>query len=90
MEKYAVYVLVNISLQEVYFGLSGDVNQAVDELPCEIRHWEFGEHSISNAVIVEEDLLYEKALEVIRDLQEKSMKNPQGKKILINCTAQQK
>ena len=88
MEKYAVYVLVNISLQEVYFGLSGNVNQSADELPCEIRHWEFGGHSISNAVIIEEDLLFEKALEVIRDLQEKSMNNPQGKKILINRIAE--
>lgn len=84
MKKYAVYALVNSSLQEVYFGMSADVTESVDELPSEILHWEFGVHAISNAVLIEEELSFEKAGEVIREVQEKSLKNPQGKKILIN------
>ena len=84
MEKYAVYVLVNSTLQEVYFGISADLNQSVDELPPEITHWEFGVHAVSNAVMVEEDLEKEAAFELVRELQEKSLRNPQGKTILLN------
>lgn len=84
MEKYAVYALVNTSLQEVYFGMSADTAASVDELPQEILHWEFGVHAISNAVIIEEELCLEKAFEIIREVQEKSLRNPQGKKILLN------
>ena len=83
-EKYTVYLLVNSTLQEVYFGMCVDLNKGIDELPGEIAHWEFGRHYISNAVMIEEDLAEEAAFEVIREVQEKSLRNPQGKTILLN------
>ena len=86
MDEFVVYVFVNITLQEVYFGMCADVNQEIDALPSEITHWEFGTHYISNAVIIEEELSELEAFEVIREVQEKSLRNPQGKKILLNLS----
>lgn len=90
MEKFTVYALINSSLQEVYFGMCADVNQEADGLPPEIAHWEFGTHYISNAIIIEEDLPELEAFEVIREVQEKSLRNPQGKKILLNLAVPEK
>ena len=90
MEKYTVYLLVNSTLQEVYFGMCVDLNRGIDELPAEIVHWKFGDHYISNAVMIEEELSETEAYEVIREVQEKSLRNPQGKQILLNRSIPEK
>ena len=84
MEKYTVYLLINVTLQEVFFGMAGNLNESVDSLPPEIAHWDLQNHHISNPVTIEEALAFEEAVSTIRTLQEKALKNPQGKTILLN------
>ena len=84
MEKYTVYLLINVTLQEVFFGMAGNLNESVDTLPPEIAHWDLLNHHISNPVMIEEALAFEEAAATIRTLQEKALKNPQGKTILLN------
>jgi len=84
MEKYTVYLLINVTLQEVFFGMTENVNESADSLPPEIAHWDLLNHHISNPVMIEEELLQEEAVSAIRDLEEKARKNPQGKTILHN------
>ena len=69
MKKYQVYIVINVTCQEVYFGA---MSEALEELfasvnPPELSHWEF-----------------EEALADLLDLEEKALANPQGKKILHN------
>ena len=84
MEKYTVYLLINVTLQEVFFGMTGNPNESADTLPPEIAHWDLLNHHISNPVMIEEALAFEEAVSTIRTLQEKALKNPQGKTILLN------
>ena len=84
MEKYTVYLLINVTLQEVFFGMTEDLNESVDSLPPEIAHWDLLNHHISNPVMIEEALALEEAVSTIRSLEEKALKNPQGKTILHN------
>ena len=84
MEKYTVYLLINVTLQEVFFGMAGDLNESVDSLPPEIAHWDLLNHHISNPVMIEEALAFEEAVSTIRSLEEQALKNPQGKTILHN------
>ena len=84
MEKYTVYLLINVTLQEVFFGMTGNVNESADALPPEIAHWDLLNHHISNPVMIEEALAFEEAVSTIRSLEEKALKNPQGKTILHN------
>ncbi len=84
MEKFTVYLLINVTLQEVFFGMTGDLNESVDALPPEIAHWDLLNHHISNPVMIEEALALEEAVSTIRSLEEKALKNPQGKTILLN------
>ncbi len=84
MEKYTVYLLINVTLQEVFFGMAGGLNESVEAPPPEIAHWDLSNHHISNPVMIEEELLQEEAVSAIRDLEEKARKNPQGKTILHN------
>ena len=84
MKKYTVYLLINVTLQEVFFGMAGNPNENVDALPPEIAHWDLLNHHISNPVMIEEALAFEDAVSTIRALQEKALKNPQGKTILLN------
>lgn len=90
MKKYMVYLFVNISLQEVFFGMADGSDPGNAEVPDEISHWDFSTHAIANPVMIEEDISEEKARGLIADLQEKSLKNPQGKKILMNRAANEK
>lgn len=84
MRNYTVYVLINVSLQEVFFGLTGNLEKIFSDMPAELAHWDLKEHHISNAVMIEEDLPHAEALSTIRTLQENALKNPQGKTILLN------
>lgn len=83
MELFTVYLLINTSIQEVYFGYTKDLNSA-GSIPAEISHWDFREHNISNPVMIEEKLLPEEAVALIGDLQEKTLRNPQGKTLVPN------
>lgn len=86
MRKYIVYLLINRSKEEVFFGLTEDLNSIFAECPPEIAHWNLREDFITNPVMIEEELLQKNAVSLIHELQEKSLRNPQGKKILINQT----
>ena len=90
MKKYVVYLFVNISLQEVFFGMAVSSGADDAEVPPEISHWDFCTHAIANPVMIEEDISEEEARTLIRELQEKGLKNPQGKKILMNTAANEK
>lgn len=83
MERYTVYLLINTSVQEVFFGYTIDLNKPCS-IPEEITHWDFRNHNISNPVMMEEDLLLEEAVTLIADLQEKTLRNPQGKTLVPN------
>ena len=84
METYTVYLLINSSVQEVYFGLTENLNATGCTLPEEIRHWDLCKHYISNPVMIEEDLTMEAALLLIEELQEKTLRNPQGKTLILH------
>ena len=90
MKEYVVYLFVNISLQEVFFGMADNSDRSSAELPGEISHWDFCSHAIANPVMIEEGISEDEARLLIRELQEKSLKNPQGKKILMNPAAREK
>ncbi|MBO7146762.1 MAG: hypothetical protein J6W81_03330 [Lentisphaeria bacterium] len=88
MEKYTVYILINSSNKEVFFGYAPDLNRLFAEpLPSELDHWDLRNDSITNPVMIEEDLILEEALSVIRTLQDNALRNPQGKTILLNQAA---
>lgn len=89
MEEFVVYVFVNITLQEVYFGMNSSANTEEAQLPEEICHWDFCSHAIANPVMVETGISEQQAVAVIRELQIKALGNPQGKKILLNRAVQQ-
>ncbi|MBR2373419.1 MAG: hypothetical protein IKA87_04235 [Lentisphaeria bacterium] len=61
-----------------------DLDGIFSDLPVEVAHWEPESHHISNAVMIESDLSQADAISTIRTLQENALRNPQGKKILIN------
>lgn len=84
MEKFVVYVFVNITLQEVYFGMNSSAGTDDAQLPEEILHWDFCSHAIANPVMMETGISKTEAVAVIRELQEKALRNPQGKTILMN------
>ena len=84
MEKYSVYLLMNRSLEEVFFGMIKSCGADDEELPGEIAHWDWRNHAISNPVMMAEELLFDEAICEIRTLQESVKKNPQGKKLLEN------
>lgn len=84
MQKYIVYVLINVSLQEVFFGITAALEQIAADVPPEMAHWDLNDHHISNPVIIEEELLIQDAVAALRILQENALKNPQGKTILLN------
>ena len=86
MNKYQVYIVINVTCQEVYFGA---MSEALEELfaavnPPELSHWELEQHHISVPVLISRDLSFEEALADLLDLEEKALANPQGKKILHN------
>ena len=82
MEKYAVYVLINVSLQELFFGFA-EMEKEIEALPPEIAHWDTENHRI-DPVILEEALLLEEAAAAVWALQEKALRDPQGKTVLLN------
>ncbi|MBR2363677.1 MAG: hypothetical protein IKA79_00610 [Lentisphaeria bacterium] len=86
MKKYQVYIVINVTCQEVYFGA---MSEELEELfasvhPPELSHWELEQHHISVPVLISRDLSFEEALADLLDLEEKALANPQGKKILHN------
>ena len=86
-EKYIVYILINVTCQEVYFGMTHKTAEDifVSVFPVETSHWDLKHHHISVPVLISKDLSREDALADLKDLEEKALKNPQGKKILHNC-----
>ena len=86
MEKYQVYIVINVSIQEVYFGVTecslDDIFVSVH--PSETAHWDQKEHHISVPVLISSGLSFKEALVDLLDLEEKAFANPQGKKILHN------
>ena len=84
MEKYSVYLLINRSLEEVFFGMISSGGSDDGELPPEIGHWDWCNHAIANPVMMSEELLFEEAVREISTLQESVKKNPQGKTLLEN------
>lgn len=84
MQKYIIYVLINVSLQEVFFGITTALEQILTDVPPEMAHWDLNDHHISNPVIIEEELLFPEAVSTLRTLQENALENPQGKTILLN------
>lgn len=89
MEEFVVYVFVNITLQEVYFGMNASNKTEEAQLPEEISHWDFTSHAIANPVMVETGISEKEAVSIIHELQTKALRNPQGKKILMNRAVQQ-
>ena len=89
MDEFMVYVFVNITLQEVYFGMNCSTKADETQLPEEICHWDFYTHAIANPVMVETGISEKEAAAVIQELQEKALRNPQGKKILLNRAIQE-
>ncbi|MBR2873822.1 MAG: hypothetical protein IKB99_10030 [Lentisphaeria bacterium] len=83
-ETFSVYLLMNRSLEEVFFGMVCTGGGSSEELPPELVHWDWINHAISNPVMMAEELLYEDAVSEIRTLQESVKKNPQGKNLLEN------
>ena len=86
MEKYSVYLLINRSLEEVFFGMVKTGSTSDEKLPEEISHWDWCRHAIANPVMMSEELLFDEAVREIRTLQESVQKNPQGKTLLENKT----
>lgn len=85
MEKYSTYILINVTLQEVYFGTTlSPVEEVLLSLPEEIRHWDTLREHISIPILISKDLLFEEAILDLADLEEKALSDPQGKKILHN------
>ena len=84
MEKYSVYLLINRSLEEVFFGMVKTSGSQDEELPGEISHWDWCSHAIANPVMMSEELLHDEAVREIAALQESVRKNPQGKTLLEN------
>lgn len=84
METFSVYLLINRSLEEVFFGMVKNGGAGNEELPGEIGHWDWCNHAIANPVMMAEELLFEDAVNEIRTLQENVKKNPQGKTLLEN------
>ena len=87
MKKYQVYIVINVTCQEVYFGA---MSESLEELfatvhPPELAHWELSEQHISVPVLISGDLSMEEAIVELSDLETKALANPQGKKILHNC-----
>lgn len=83
-EKYNVYLLMNRTLEEVFFGCVNTVSSSDADLPSEIAHWQWQTHAIANPVIMAEGLTFAEAAEEIRTLQISVQKNPQGKTLLEN------
>lgn len=83
-EKYNVYLLMNRTLEEVFFGCVNTAGSGDAEFPAEIAHWEWQTHAIANPVIMAEGLTFAEAAEEIRTLQISVLKNPQGKTLLEN------
>ena len=83
-EKFSVYLLMNRSLEEVFFGMVCIGGGADEELPSEIAHWDWQNHAIANPVMMAEELLFDEAVCEICTLQEKVKQNPQGKTLLEN------
>ena len=86
MKKYQVYIVINVTCQEVYFGA---MSEALEELfatvhPPELAHWNLTEHHISVPVLISGELSSGEALAELADLETKALANPQGKKILHN------
>lgn len=86
MNKYSVYILINVTCQEVYFGTSDMPLEEIFEtvFPEETVHWDLKNHHISVPVLISKDLSMQEAVADLKDLEEKAFKNPQGKKILHN------
>ena len=84
METYSVYLLINRSLEEVFFGMVKSSGTDNEELPCEIAHWDWCNHAIANPVMMTEKVLFDEAVKEILSLQESVKKNPQGKILLEN------
>lgn len=86
MEKYQVYIVINVTLQEVYFGISQEELSEIFSTihPAETRHWQLASHHISVPVLISKDLSYNEALAELKELEEKALANPQGKRILHN------
>ena len=88
MEKtYSVYLIMNRTLEELFFGHVDNSGTQEAELPAEISHWDWCNHAIANPVIMAEKLSCEEALCEICSLQEKVKADPQGKKLLENSAA---
>ena len=88
MEKtYSVYLIMNRTLEELFFGHVDNSGTQEAELPSEIAHWDWCGHAIANPVIMAENMSCEEALCEIRSLQEKVKADPQGKKLLENSAA---
>ena len=83
-EKYNVYLLMNRTLEEVFFGCVNTAASSDADLPAEIAHWQWQTHAIANPVIMAEGLSRTEAVEEIRSLQISVQKNPQGKTLLEN------
>ena len=84
METYSVYLLINRSLEEVFFGMVKTSGSQDEELPGEISHWDWCNHAIANPVMMTEKVLFDEAVKEILSLQESVKKNPQGKILLEN------
>lgn len=84
MENHSllVYVIINISLQEVYFGKTFALREIYDPFPEEISHWDQQNHQITNPMIVEEAADASAAKELLTDLIANAKRNPQGKTII--------
>jgi len=83
-ERFFVYLLINNSCREVFFGVTVSFQLLGESLPEEIRHWRIGYDEIISPVIIEEDLTQEEALAVLQEVQEKAIRDPQGRTILRN------
>lgn len=90
MEKYMVYLFVNSSLREVYFGMNETASAGSAELPPEISHWDFCNHAICPPVMIEEGISEQDARLLILELQEKTCRDPQGKTLLVNLAVTEK
>lgn len=86
MKKYQVYIVINVTCQEVYFGA---MTEALEELfvsvyPREVSHWDLDKHHVSVPVLISRELTFDEAIADLSDLETKALANPQGKKILHN------
>lgn len=86
MGGYLTYIVVNVTLQEVYFGLTNcELKEIFSTVfPPETAHWDHKKEYIGVPVLISKELSYESALLDLQDLVEKAFANPQGKTILKN------